>query len=164
MKYNIFLRLRPGAEEFLNEMAQLYEIIIFTASVREYGNEVIDKLDPNAKCTIRLFRENCTLFNGHLVKDLSTLNRDMASTIIIDNNITSFLFQPQNGIHIKSFINDPTDSELIDLIPFLKEMSKLDDVRPVQEWMKRYRSSSTLQDSSANETIVIQDDEVLVFG
>lgn len=44
-KYSIFVRLRPGVEEFLKEMAEYYEIIIFTASLREYANSVIDKLD-----------------------------------------------------------------------------------------------------------------------
>jgi RNA polymerase II subunit A small phosphatase-like protein len=40
------VRVRPGAEEFIREMAKIYEVIIFTASLAEYANPVIDKIDP----------------------------------------------------------------------------------------------------------------------
>lgn len=33
--YTIYMKIRPGAIEFLKEMAPYYEIIIFTASICE---------------------------------------------------------------------------------------------------------------------------------
>ena len=37
-----FFLIRPFCEEFLKEMAQYYEIVIFTAGVHEYADWVVD--------------------------------------------------------------------------------------------------------------------------
>lgn len=71
-------------------MAKFYEIMIYTASMSEYANPVIDKLDTKGLCKVRLFRENCTSFNHYFVKDLSKLNRDLKNIIIIDVDIEIF--------------------------------------------------------------------------
>ena len=52
--YRVYVRVRPGAEDFIREMAKIYEVVIFTASLAEvneshnqkYANPVIDKIDP----------------------------------------------------------------------------------------------------------------------
>jgi RNA polymerase II subunit A small phosphatase-like protein len=59
-------------------------LIIFTASIGDYANPVIDFLDPEGAVDLRLFRENCTTYNGVLVKDLSLLKRNLDSVILID--------------------------------------------------------------------------------
>lgn len=69
--YKIYVSERPGAREFLEEMAKHYEIFIFTASISEYASPVIDRLDPKRVVAMRLYRENCTNYRGILVKDLS---------------------------------------------------------------------------------------------
>ena len=52
-------------------MCQMYEVIVYTASLKKYADPVMDFLDPKSLCAFRLFREHCTFFNGILVKDLS---------------------------------------------------------------------------------------------
>ena len=59
----IFVAKRPGVELFLKTLANLYEIVIFTASVSDYANPLIDILDPFHFCTWRLFREHCVIKN-----------------------------------------------------------------------------------------------------
>lgn len=83
-KYKIYVNIRPGAQEFIQETSKFFELIIFTASISEYANAVIDFIDPHGLIDIRLFRENCTVYNGVLVKDLSLLKRDLDSIILID--------------------------------------------------------------------------------
>jgi RNA polymerase II subunit A small phosphatase-like protein len=61
-----------------------YEIIIYTASISEYADPVIDYLDPEGVVSVRLFRENCTLFKNIFVKDLANLNREISNLIIVD--------------------------------------------------------------------------------
>ncbi len=65
------------------------------------------------------------------VKDISKLGRDLSKTIIIDNVWENFQLQPENGIFIKTWIDDKNDTSLIDLMPLLKEfvISKVGDVR-----------------------------------
>ena len=54
------------------------------------------------------------------IKDLSNLGRDLDKTIIVDNITENFLLQPDNGIPIKSWFDDPEDTALADLAPLLQ--------------------------------------------
>ncbi|CAD8133316.1 unnamed protein product [Paramecium pentaurelia] len=137
-KYKIYVNIRPYAQEFIKETSKIFEIIIFTASISEYANSVIDFLDPLGLVDLRLFRENCTIYNGVLVKDLSLLKRNLDSVILIDNSVNSFMLQPMNAVHILNYFEDKTDQELALLIPFLKLLSQFQDVRPVHEWLFKY--------------------------
>jgi CTD small phosphatase-like protein 2 len=58
------------------------------------------------------------------IKDLSLLGRDLNRTIIVDNISENFLLQPENGISIKSWYDDPTDNALMQLAPLLLEIAK----------------------------------------
>ena len=55
----------------------------------------------------------------------------MEDTIIIDNSPNSYQFQPENGIPILSWYDDPADLELMRFVPALKLLAKVEDVRPV---------------------------------
>lgn len=57
-------------------MSKYYEIFIFTASLKEYANPVIDILDKNKTVKKRLFREHCSNYSGMLIKDMTTMNRE----------------------------------------------------------------------------------------
>jgi TFIIF-interacting CTD phosphatase-like protein len=54
------------------------------------------------------------------VKDLSKLGRPLNKTIIVDNVAENFSLQPDNGIFIKSWFEDPSDTALLELAPLLK--------------------------------------------
>ena len=43
--HNVYVLKRPFVDEFLEEMSKIYNIIIFTASVQEYADPLLDKLD-----------------------------------------------------------------------------------------------------------------------
>jgi RNA polymerase II subunit A small phosphatase-like protein len=75
---------RPGVEEFLEKMAKLFEVVIFTASLSAYANPLIDQLDINRSVSHRLFREHCTSVNGMFIKDMKKLGRDLKDVIIVD--------------------------------------------------------------------------------
>lgn len=44
----------------------------------------------------------------------------MSKSLIVDNNPDNFQYQPENGIYIKSWYNDPSDRALVELAPLLK--------------------------------------------
>ena len=56
------------------------------------------------------------------IKDLSNLGRQLEKTIIVDNITENFLLQPDNGISIKSWFDDPDDTALVDLAPLLRQI------------------------------------------
>jgi len=122
---------RPGVDNFLRKMGEIYEIVIFTASLSKYADPVLDKLDIHQVVAHRLFRESCYSHKGNYVKDLSMLGRPIADTIILDNSPASYIFHPNNAVPVSSWFNDPHDAELTDLIPFLADLTSVPDVRGI---------------------------------
>ena len=55
----------------------------------------------------------------------------MEDTIIIDNSPNSYQFQPENGLPILSWYDDPSDTELMRFVPALKLLAQVEDIRPV---------------------------------
>jgi CTD small phosphatase-like protein 2 len=129
----IYVRLRPGVHRFLETVSSLYEVVVFTASQSTYASPLLDIIEQNYHFPLihhRLFRESCLQVQQHFIKDLSVVNRPIANIIIIDNNPVAFASNLDNGIHIKTWKKDPTDSALLDLLPALQELSNVADVRP----------------------------------
>lgn len=129
--HNVYVIKRPGVDEFMRRMGELYEVVVFTASLSKYADPVLDILDIHQVVRHRLFRESCYNHRGNYVKDLSQLGRDIETSIIIDNSPASYIFHPNNAVPISSWFNDPHDTELTDLCPFLAELSEVEDVRAV---------------------------------
>jgi len=129
--YQVYVQKRPFVDKFIEECAKLYELVIFTASLSEYANPVIDTLDQKKLIKHRLFRESCVFHENQVyVKDLSRLGRNMKECIIIDNSPFSYLFDPTNAIGCTSWFGDQSDTELLDLLPVLSgPLLKVDDVR-----------------------------------
>ncbi|KAJ7925231.1 HAD-like domain-containing protein [Mycena leptocephala] len=129
--HNVYVIKRPGVDNFLKKMGEIYEVVVFTASLSKYADPVLDKLDIHQVVTHRLFRESCYNHKGNYVKDLSQLGRPIGDTIIIDNSPASYIFHPNNSVPVSSWFNDPHDTELTDLVPFLTDLAVVDDVRGV---------------------------------
>ena len=62
---------------------------------------------------------------------MGRLGRPLPSTLIIDNSPVSYLFNPENALAVSSWLDDPNDTELLDLIPFLEDLTKVQDVSDV---------------------------------
>ncbi|KAI7872648.1 HAD-like domain-containing protein [Spinellus fusiger] len=112
----------------MRRMGELYEVVVFTASLSKYADPVLDILDVHKVVHHRLFRESCYNHKGSYVKDLSQLGRDLATTLILDNSPTSYLFHATNAVPVSTWFNDPHDTELLDLVAFLEELTAMDDV------------------------------------
>ncbi len=50
------IHIRPGLDHFLTKMAEIYEIVIFTAAQKDYANWAINIFDKNNLISHRLFR------------------------------------------------------------------------------------------------------------
>ena len=49
-------RVRPGCDKFLKEMAEMYEVVIFTAAMQDYADWVLDSIDSQKRISYRLYR------------------------------------------------------------------------------------------------------------
>ena len=128
-----YVQVRPYADYFLAEMGKYFEIVIFTAAAEDYADIVLNELDKNKAINYKLYRKHTEQINGVFIKDLSKLGRDIEKVIIVDNNKDNFSLQPENGLHICSFLGDQNDDELYSLSEDLMKIvdSKKKDIRPI---------------------------------
>ena len=115
----------------MKEISELFEIFIFTASISQYASPLIDKLDKENLFNGRFFRQHCIYNNGLYLKDLKQIGKDLKDIIIIDNNPASYAINQDNGLPILTWYDDINDNELNKLIPLLRHLSDVDDVRPI---------------------------------
>ena len=126
--------IRPFCIKFLEEMSEKFEIVIFTAALKNYADSILDLLDPNKKLIkYRLYRQHVSLSGITFCKDLSKIGRDLGRTIIVDNLEDNFKLQPNNGIHIWTWLDDMKDTQLEDLGKILKDLisKNPNDIRPI---------------------------------
>ena len=134
----IFL-IRPYCLQFLEEMSKIFEIIIFTAALKDYADSILDILDPHKKLIkYRLYRQHTSVCGITFCKDLSKIGRDLEKSLIVDNLADNFKLQPNNGIHIWTWIDDIKDTQLNDLGKILKDLvsKQPPDVRPIIKKLK----------------------------
>jgi RNA polymerase II subunit A small phosphatase-like protein len=126
--HKVYVLKRPHVDTFLQKLGPLFEIVVFTASLAKYADPVLDLLDTTRVVHHRLFREACTNYKGNFVKDMSRLGRDLKKVLIIDNSPSSYLFHPENAVPCESWYDDENDTELLDLLPILEAITKVDNV------------------------------------
>lgn len=125
----VFVRVRPHTYYFLTQMTKIFEVVIFTASILNYAQPLVNKLDRRRYEYQILSRRQCTLLNNCYYKDLSRLGRDLKDVIMIDNSPQAYAWQVENGIPILSWFGDPRDNHLKRLVPVLQRLAQVDDVR-----------------------------------
>ncbi|KAL2016004.1 hypothetical protein VTK56DRAFT_4450 [Thermocarpiscus australiensis] len=125
-----YVHKRPHCDEFLRRVSKWYNLVIFTASVQEYADPVIDWLESDRKYfSARYYRQHCTFRHGAFIKDLSSVEPDLSKVMILDNSPLSYMFHQDNAIPIQGWISDPTDNDLMYLIPLLEGLQYVSDVR-----------------------------------
>ncbi|XP_025917533.1 mitochondrial import inner membrane translocase subunit TIM50 [Apteryx mantelli] len=126
---------RPGIESLFQQLAPLYEIVVFTSETGMTAFPLIDSVDPHGFVSYRLFRDATRYMDGHHVKDISCLNRDPAKVVVVDCRKEAFCLQPYNGLALARWDGNSDDRTLYDLAAFLKTiaLSGVEDVRTVLE-------------------------------
>ncbi|KAL3317764.1 hypothetical protein Ciccas_003568 [Cichlidogyrus casuarinus] len=135
--HQVYVLKRPYVEDFLEQLGELFECVLFTASLAKYADPVINFIDPKRIFRYRLFRDSCVYHNGNYVKDLSQLGRPLDQIVILDNSPVSYIFQPKNAVQIQSWFEDRNDRALKDLIPYFQEMAKQSNPS-VSEFLSRH--------------------------
>ena len=111
-------------------MNKIFYVIIFTASIKEYANPLLDLLDSKKIIQKRFYRNHCKINkNGKYIKDLSIIHSNLKNVILVDNNPISYSINQQNGLPIPTWQYDKSDKELLKLIPVLELLANVDDVR-----------------------------------
>ncbi|XP_019151690.1 PREDICTED: CTD nuclear envelope phosphatase 1-like [Ipomoea nil] len=138
---------RPGLRQFLKQLSEFADLVLFTAGLEGYARPLVDKIDTENRFILRLYRPSTTRteYREH-VKDLCSISKDLCRIVIVDNNPFSFLLQPLNGIPCIPFSpGQPHDHQLLEVIlPLLNHLSQQKDVRlalyekfHMPEWFKK---------------------------
>ena len=154
-EFKVNIILRPKVKEFLKKVNELFEVIVFTAGIKEYADAVLNYLDPENKIfKHRFYRDSCICVNDCIhIKDLRIFsNRKLQNLVIVDNSFYSFVNQPDNGILINSFYQNDKDNELINLFNYLNNyILNAEDVRCSNESIFNFKSMS--EKSRRNESL-----------
>jgi import inner membrane translocase subunit TIM50 len=117
---------RPGVDKFLLDMAQYYEIVLYSPSIDGIADPVVNELDKQGCIMHRIYRDGTYYHNSVHVKDLSRLNRNINRMIVIDDDLAEVQFNPENVVRVKPYTdpNDRTDNTLARITPFLIEIAR----------------------------------------
>lgn len=131
---------RPGLDYMLENLVGLYEIVVFTAEPGITIFPVIEALDQKNLISYKLVRDSTHFVDGHHIKNLDKLNRDLKKVIVVDWNSESVKFHSDNHLNIQRWRGEDDDSTLVDLTSFLKTIAhtEIDDVREVLRFYKQY--------------------------
>ncbi|GAA6235371.1 CTD small phosphatase-like protein 2 [Lates japonicus] len=131
-QYKVYMILRPHVREFLQSMAKIYELFVYTCAKKEYAEKILDVLDPQRKLfRHRLYQDDCACVLGHYIKDLGTLGRDLSKTVVLDNAPHTYPYHLMNTLPIKSWSGESEDKELQKLIPYMEKLSTAEDFQEV---------------------------------
>ncbi|KAI8339531.1 NLI interacting factor-like phosphatase-domain-containing protein [Chlamydoabsidia padenii] len=124
---------RPHVDFFLKTISQWYKVVIFTASMAEYADPVIDWLDQDqTMVSHRYFRQSCiSREDGNYLKNITMAEPDLSKVCLVDNSPVAYDLYKDNGIPISSWIESPNDQSLLDLLPLLDALRFTSDVRSI---------------------------------
>ncbi|CAG9838155.1 unnamed protein product [Diabrotica balteata] len=131
---------RPGLDYLLENLVDLYEIVVFTAQPGMSIFPVIEAMDPKNLISYKLVRDSTHFVDGLHVKNLDKLNRDLSKVIVVDWNAECIKFHPDNHLNVDRWQGENDDTVLLDLTSFLKTIAhmEVEDVREVLKFYKQY--------------------------
>ena len=130
---NYFL-LRPGVIHLIKKLYHFFEIDIFTAAIKRYADNIVDKLDPNdIYINYRFYREHCIYEGTKTVKKLVRIGRELNKIIFVDNIKYNAKYNMDNLYHVSSWKDNVYDNEMIKLQDLLIDIivhgTYKDDIR-----------------------------------
>eukprot|EP00529_Nitzschia_sp_RCC80_P021548 CAMPEP_0113498192 /NCGR_PEP_ID=MMETSP0014_2-20120614/31026_1 /TAXON_ID=2857 /ORGANISM="Nitzschia sp." /LENGTH=415 /DNA_ID=CAMNT_0000392169 /DNA_START=171 /DNA_END=1414 /DNA_ORIENTATION=+ /assembly_acc=CAM_ASM_000159 len=130
---------RPGVDKFLLDLAQYYEIVLYSPSIDAIADPVVTSLDKQGCIMHRLYRDATYYTGGVHVKDLNRLNRNVNRMIVIDDDPAEVQFNPENVIRVKPYTDpsDRTDNTLARITPFLIEIAR-ENYSNIPELLSQY--------------------------
>lgn len=130
--YIVYVKIRPYYDECMENLANYFEIVVFTAAEQDYADAILDVLDTEKLIFKRLYRQHCiNIEDKYFVKDLRIVqDREIKDMVLVDNSIISMAFNIDNGIPVAPFYRTTkNDEELLFLHSYLDELYHIEDIR-----------------------------------
>ena len=81
---------------------------------------IVNHLNKNGLIAFSLFRDSTDFRDGHHLKNLDWLNRDLSKVIVVDWDSKSVGLHPNNALIIPRWRGDDEDQTLLELATFLR--------------------------------------------
>jgi NLI interacting factor-like phosphatase len=124
--------MRPHYHDVLQKLSVYYDIWVWTAAVKEYGEYVINKYIDPSKTLIKnaFYRDQCIqILDSIYLKDVRIFeNVSLSKVAIVENQLISFCMNIDNGFLIDSY-NGGEDDELLTVLDFFGIAAKDKDIR-----------------------------------
>lgn len=148
---------RPGVDKFLHDMAQYYEIVLYSPSIDGVADPIVNSLDKSGCIMHRLYRDATHYKNGIHLKNLDNLNRNVNKMIIIDDDPEEVAMHPDNLIRVKPYVdpNDFEDDTLEKITPFLIEIAR-EGYNNVPAILRQYRGMDADEIAAEHERRIQQ--------
>jgi RNA polymerase II subunit A small phosphatase-like protein len=148
-----FVSVRPHLSEFLESVFNWFSVAVWTSAGEDYGQQVIAEVFPNPEALeFCWFANRCTraydpeLREHFIVKDLKKVRRagfPLERVLMIDDTSSKLKRHYGNHLPIKPFLGDPSDTELLDVLPFLNWIRGESDFRAIEK--RNWRTHSSTQ-------------------
>ena len=127
---------RPYLFEFLNDMKEIFELILIASDSSNYEEQIIQNIQKGNKLFDYVLNRNHGINNvNSIIQDLISLNRNLKHFIIIDTSLNRFKVHKNNILLIKPFYGDiKNDKNILHLLgqllrKIINESESTDDIR-----------------------------------
>ena len=127
---------RPYLFEFLNDMKEIFELILISSDSSNYEEQIIQNIQKGNKLFDYVLNRNHGINNvNSIIQDLISLNRNLKHFIIIDTSLNRFKVHKNNILLIKPFYGDiKNDKNILHLLgqllrKIINESESSDDIR-----------------------------------
>ncbi|XP_030377110.1 mitochondrial import inner membrane translocase subunit TIM50-A [Scaptodrosophila lebanonensis] len=147
---------RPGVDYLLQQCSKHFEIIVYTAEQGTTVFPILDALDPNGYIRYRLVRGATQFIDGHHIKNLNSLNRNLKRVIVVDWDKNATCLHPDNTFAMARWLGNDDDVELFDLMAFLQIIAEneIDDVRSVLHYYRQFENP--IQQFKENQRMLLE--------
>jgi len=139
---------RPGLKKFIEELSKIMHIVLYTAALKSYADNLLKKYGIYEYFDGKLYRNSCVIINNQYTKDLNIVAKKLIYhkinkrnnipkslliknnkitldyMIFIDNLAENCFLQPHNCIIIKDYTGQKNDKALKYINKFLKNLHR----------------------------------------
>jgi RNA polymerase II subunit A small phosphatase-like protein len=141
--FNYFVKKRPHLDEFLDRIFAWFDVAVWTSSGSSYAAQLVTRLFTDAEELQFVWDERrCTMQRDlithryYAIKDLKKVKRrgyDLERVLMIDDTPKKLRRQYGNHLMLKAFEGDPSDRELLAVLPYLEWLSKQENLRAIDK-------------------------------
>ena len=141
--YSVYIR--PGFRQFIETVAQDYQLAIWTSSNGAYAEQVVSQLFPDvSQLAFWWSRSRCSMRRDperdqyEWIKNLAKVKRRgyrLEQVLMVDDTPAKLAKHFGNLVRVLPFHGDPGDTELVELARYLTTLAHVENVRTCE---KRY--------------------------